>query len=159
METDIAGNDIFILGIYSLYIAKIKIPNPTGCKSRKRAWRSTWSSRSTLAKVQIPSTLSDHDMLVMVRKINAGKLPPRSIKCKKVFKLWPYSFQWEFEEMFVGWCVQWKGYKLRLVEMEGSYFYQSVKNMLLFAIKCWGELNVHCQHLQQKSLWTNVILF
>ena len=32
-----------------------------------------------LAKV-IPSTLSDHDMLVVVRKINAGKLPPRSIE-------------------------------------------------------------------------------
>ena len=35
----------------------------------------------TLAKV-IPSTLSDHDMLVVVRKINAGKLPPRSIECR-----------------------------------------------------------------------------
>ena len=35
----------------------------------------------TLAKV-IPSTLSDHDMLVVVRKINANKLPPRTIECR-----------------------------------------------------------------------------
>ena len=35
----------------------------------------------TLAKA-IPSTLSDHDMLVVVRKTNSGKLLPRSIKCR-----------------------------------------------------------------------------
>ena len=35
----------------------------------------------TLAKV-IPSTLSDHDMLLVVRKINANKLPPHTIKCR-----------------------------------------------------------------------------
>ena len=35
----------------------------------------------TLAKV-ILSTLSDHDLLVVVRKINAGKLPQRSIECR-----------------------------------------------------------------------------
>ena len=34
-----------------------------------------------LAKV-IPSTLSDHDMLIVVRRINAGKLLPRSIECR-----------------------------------------------------------------------------
>ena len=42
----------------------------------------TYSPKNvTLAKV-IPSTLSDHDMLVVVRKINAGKLPPRSVECR-----------------------------------------------------------------------------
>ena len=35
----------------------------------------------TLAKV-IPSTLSDHDMLMVVRKINANTLPPRTIECR-----------------------------------------------------------------------------
>ena len=35
----------------------------------------------TVAQV-IPSTLSDHDLLVVVRKINAGKLPQRSIECR-----------------------------------------------------------------------------
>ena len=35
----------------------------------------------TLATV-IPSTLSDHDLLVVVRKINVGKLPPHSIECR-----------------------------------------------------------------------------
>ena len=35
----------------------------------------------TLAKV-IPSTLSDHDMLLVVRKINANKLPPHTIECR-----------------------------------------------------------------------------
>ena len=35
----------------------------------------------TVAKV-IPSTLSDHDLLFVFRKINAGKLPPRSIECR-----------------------------------------------------------------------------
>ena len=39
----------------------------------------------TLAKV-IPSTLSDHELLVVVRKINAGKLPPRSIECRNFSK-------------------------------------------------------------------------
>ena len=35
----------------------------------------------TLVKV-IPSTLSDHDMLIVVRKINANKLPPLTIECR-----------------------------------------------------------------------------
>ena len=37
----------------------------------------------TLAKV-IPSTLSDHELLVVVRKIDAGKLPPRSIEGRNI---------------------------------------------------------------------------
>ena len=39
----------------------------------------------THAKVFL-STLSDHDLLVVVRKINAGKLPPRSIECRNFSK-------------------------------------------------------------------------
>lgn len=34
-----------------------------------------------MAKV-IPSTLSDHDMLIVVTKINANKLPPNTIECR-----------------------------------------------------------------------------
>ena len=35
-----------------------------------------------LLKLFHASTLSDHELLVVVRKINAGKLPPRSIECR-----------------------------------------------------------------------------
>ena len=55
----------------------------------------------TLAKV-IPSTLSDHDMLVVVRKINAGKLPPRSIEGRNFSNYDQMTFIEDFEEMFLG---------------------------------------------------------
>ena len=42
----------------------------------------------TLAKF-IPSTLSDHDMLVVVRKMNACKLPPRSWNPFNQLNPWP----------------------------------------------------------------------
>ena len=51
----------------------------------------------TLAKV-IPSTLSDHDMLVVVRKINAGKLPPRSIECRNFSKYDQITFIEDLEK-------------------------------------------------------------
>ena len=51
----------------------------------------------TLAKV-IPSTLSDHDMLVVVRKINAGKLPPRSIECRNFSKYDQMTFIQDLEK-------------------------------------------------------------
>ena len=55
----------------------------------------------TLAKV-IPSTLSDHELLVVVRKINAGKLPPRSIEGRNFSNYDQMTFIEDFEEMFLG---------------------------------------------------------
>ena len=51
----------------------------------------------TLDKV-IPSTLSDHDMLVVVWKINAGKLPPRSIECRNFSKYDQMTFIQDLEK-------------------------------------------------------------
>ncbi|XP_068734542.1 uncharacterized protein [Montipora capricornis] len=51
----------------------------------------------TLAKV-FPSTLSDHDMLVVVRKINAGKLPPRFIECRNFLKYDQMNFIEDLEK-------------------------------------------------------------
>ena len=55
----------------------------------------------TLAKV-IPSTLSDHELLVVVRKIDAGKLPPRSIEGRNFSNYDQMTFIKDFEEMFLG---------------------------------------------------------
>ena len=51
----------------------------------------------TLAKV-IPSTLSNHELLVVVRKINAGKLPPRSIECRNFSKYDQMTFIEDLEK-------------------------------------------------------------
>ena len=50
-----------------------------------------------LAKV-IPSTLSDHDMLVVVRKITAGKIPPRPIECRNFSKYDQLTFIEDLEK-------------------------------------------------------------
>ena len=55
----------------------------------------------TLAKV-ISSTLSDHELLVVVRKINAAKLPPRSIEGRHFSNYDQMTFIEDFEEMFLG---------------------------------------------------------
>ena len=34
----------------------------------------------------VASSLSDHDMLIAVRKINARKLPPKTIECRNYAK-------------------------------------------------------------------------
>ena len=51
----------------------------------------------THAKVFL-STLSDHDLLVVVRKINAGKLPPRSIECRNFSKYDQMTFIEDLEK-------------------------------------------------------------
>jgi len=40
----------------------------------------------------VASSLSDHDMLIAVRKINACKLPPRTIECRNYVKYNPLAF-------------------------------------------------------------------
>ena len=40
----------------------------------------------------VASSLSDHDMLIAVRKINACKLPPRTIECRNYAKYNPSAF-------------------------------------------------------------------
>ena len=53
------------------------------------------------------------------------------------------TLEWGFEEMFLGWRVRQKGSVNSAWSKWKSYFFQFVINMLLFVIKCWGELNVH----------------
>ena len=55
-----------------------------------------------LLKLFHASTLSDHELLVVVRKINAGKLPPRSIEGRNFSNYDQMTFIEDFEEMFLG---------------------------------------------------------
>ena len=144
-----------------------------------------WSPRNITFTNVVASSLSDHDMLVAVRKINACKQPPRTIECRNYAKYNPSAFRddlrdipWDdvlkernvntawrkWKELFLNVCNRHAPYKWKIVRVvkcpwltgETKKLMNQWDFLLQKARRSWAEVDWNAYQRLRNQVWNKM---